>query len=401
MRELVELPDFLFRPITFGPVVFPFTLWELVMHLVLPAVGATLAIYLLFVVLRRLVRRLQLAQEVKDRVLSWVRRGTRIGWLLAIAGLGSRLLGAELVRWLGILLRIMNQPFYSSGGTEISAVTLILVIPVFYFAGWLSRMSRQMLEHGFVRRLNLDPARTFSILNVTRFVVMGLAVVIGLSVIGINLSSLAVLFGVLGIGLGFGLQQAVGDMFAGLIIIFSRPVKEGDRVLVEEIEGTVHQIKLLHTVINTVTHETIIIPNSKITGNPMHNYSYDDVSVLMCNTVQVSYRSDLDFVGEVLIGVAARNPWRLGEEPGRYRVWSFDDSGITVRLCTWIRDTNERVEAYSWTNLEIWRAFRDNGIEIPYPQMDLHVRSGLPPGRDKVPTVTEPSPTTEPSPETE
>jgi len=222
-------------------------------------------------------------------------------------------------------------------------------------------MSRQMLEHGFVRRLNLDPARTFSILNVTRFVVMGLAVVIGLSVIGINLSSLAVLFGVLGIGLGFGLQQAVGDMFAGLIIIFS----------------------------------------PKITGNPMHNYSYDDVSVLMCNTVQVSYGSDLDFVGEVLIGVAARNPWRLGEEPGRYRVWSFDDSGITVRLCTWIRDTNERVEAYSWTNLEIWRAFRDNGIEIPFPQMDLHVRSGLPPGRDKVPTVTEPSPTTEPSPETE
>jgi potassium efflux system protein len=390
MRELVELPDFLFRPITFSPVVMPFTLWELVVQFVLPALGATLALYLLFVVLRRLVRGLEIAPEVKDRVLRWVRRGTRIAWLLTFLGLGSRLLGAELVRWMGILLRIMNQPFYSSGGTEISAVTLILVIPVFYFAGWLSRISRQMLEHGFVRRLNLDPARTFSILNVTRFVVMGLAVVIGLSVIGINLSSLAVLFGVLGIGLGFGLQQAVGDMFAGLIIIFSRPVKEGDRVLVEEIEGTVHQIKLLHTVINTVTHETIIIPNSKITGNAMHNYSYDDVSVLMCNTVQVSYGSDLDAVGEVLLGVAARNPWRLGAEPGRYRVWSFDDSGITVRLCTWIRDTNERVEAYSWTNLEIWRAFRDNGIEIPFPQVDLHVRSGLPPAMHEEPRSPDP-----------
>jgi small-conductance mechanosensitive channel len=381
MLDFFELPPFLRANIVLGPVTFPFSPWELVMQFVVPALGVSAGLYLIAVILRRTFRRMQLADEAHRRIAHWVRRVLRIAWLLVLVGLGSRLLGAEVVRWTGVLLRIMNQPFYTSGSTEISFVTLILVIPVFYFAGWLSRVTRSMLERGLVRRLNLDSARAFSLLNVSRFAVMGLAVVVGLSIIGINLSSLAVLFGVLGIGVGFGLQQAVGDMFAGLIIIFSRPIKEGDRVLIDEIEGTVLQIKLLHTVVNTVTHETIIIPNSKITGNTMHNYSYDDVSILLCTPVQVSYRSDLDRVGEVLLEIAQRNPWAYEGRDHRYRVWSFDDSGITVKLCTWIRDAHERVPALSWTNLEIWRAFRDQGIEIPFPQVDLHVKD---PGRSSI-----------------
>ncbi len=374
MRQVFELPAFVHRPIDLGPLTLPFSLWELTTEFVLPSIGATVAVLVVFLLLRRLLRRLEIGEESRERFRRWLRRGARLLWLLVIVALGSRLLGAELVRWAGTVLRILNQPFFTSGNTEISAVTLILVIPVFYFAGWLSRATRRMLEHGLVRRFNLDPARSFSLLNVTRFAVMGIAVIVGLSVIGINLSSLAVLFGVLGIGVGFGLQAAVGDMFAGLIIIFARPIKEGDRVLVDDIEGTVHQIKLLHTVVNTITHETIIIPNSKITGNSMHNYSYDDVRIILCNTVQVSYGSDLDRVGEVLLEVARRNPWAVAGMKHRYQVWSFDDSGITVRLCTWIRDASERIPALSWTNLEIWRAFRDNGIEIPFPQMDLHVK---------------------------
>lgn len=378
MTALVEEhASFLTDPLTLGPLALPFTLWELLVEFLLPAAGLLLLLALVRLVLRRLLLRSALSEELRSRVRTWTRRGARTVWLLGLLGLGSRLLGAELARWTGMILRTLNQPFFTSGSTEISVVTLVLVIPVFYFAGWLSRLTRRMLEHGVVRRLSLDPARAFSVLNVTRFAVMGLTVIVGLSIIGINLSSLAVLFGVLGIGVGFGLQQAVGDMFAGLVIIFSRPIKEGDRVLVDDIEGTVHQIKLLHTVINTITHETIIIPNSTITGNSMHNYSYDDARIILCNTVQVSYGSDLDQVGRVLLEVAARNPWAIASMEHSYRVWSFDDSGITVRLCTWIGHASNRIQAFSWTNLEIWRAFRAHGIEIPFPQMDLHLKEAV------------------------
>ena len=375
MRAFLELPVFLTSPITLGTVTLPFSLWELVVGFALPLVGIAAALFLVNVLLRRLIRRADIRETTRERAIRWVRRGVRAGWLVALAGLSSRLVGAQLARWVATIFRVLNQPFFASGNTEISAVTLLLVIPVFYFAGWLSRLSRRLLQQNVFRRLNLDPARSFSFLNVTRFVVLGLTVVVGLSVIGIDLSSLAVLFGVLGIGVGFGLQDAVANMFAGLVIIFSRPIKEGDRVLVDDVEGSVQQIKILYTVVNTVTNETILIPNAKITGNPMHNYSYDDSRIILCNTVQVAYASDLDRVGEVLLDVARRNPWAVPGAEHRYQVWSFDESGITVRLCTWIANATDRIPAFSWTNLEIWRAFRDAEIVIPFPQMDLHVKS--------------------------
>lgn len=376
MSAIFELPPFLTTPVDVGPISLPFTLLELMLAFLLPMVGITVGLYLLSLAVRRIVRRAPVTDETRTRILRWVRRSARVVWLGSLLILAGRLLGAEMVRWIGATLRILSQPFYTSGSTEISVVTLVMVIPVFYLAGWLSRAARHTLERGVLRRLNLDPARQFSLLSAVRVVVMGLTIVIGLSIIGINLSSLAVLFGVLGIGVGFGLQESVANMFSGVVIMFSRPIKEGDRVLVEEIEGTVQHIKLLHTVVNTITNETIIIPNSKITGNAMHNYSYDDVSIIVCNPVQVSYASDLDRVGEVLMSVARRNPYARSDRQARYHVWSFDDSGITVRLCTWINDARDRIIAFSWTNLEMWRAFRDNGIEIPFPQLDLHVKNG-------------------------
>ena len=127
-------------------------------------------------------------------------------------------------------------------------------------------------------------------------------------------------------------------------------IKEGDRIQVGNLEGDVQAIKFMHTVVNTVTNETIIIPNSQITETTVHNYSYDDPSIIVCNTVQVSYGSDLDRVGEVLLEVAGRNPYAVAGARHRYQVWSFDDSGITVRICVVIRKAVERVPAFSWTN---------------------------------------------------
>lgn len=374
MRELFVLPSATFLPLQIGDVVLPFTPVELLLQLVLPVVGVTVVIALLRRGVARGVARLPLAPTGQQNLQRWLRRGLHIAGGTINVLLLARLFGAELLRWLGVVYRVLNEPFFTSGATAISLVTIVLVFPVFYLAGWIARMTQRTVERNIVDRLNLDMTRRFTLLSVLRFFVLGVAVVVGLSMIGINLSSLTVIFGVLGIGLGFGLQEVVGNAFAGIVIIFTNPIKEGDRILVGEIEGTVQQIRLIQTIVDTVTHETLIIPNSKITGNLMHNYSYSDISIIICNTVQVSYRSDLDRVGEVLSAVARRNPWAIPHEEPRYRVASFDDSGITVRICTWITDARERMAATSWNNLEIWRAFRDEGIEIPYPQLDLHVK---------------------------
>jgi small-conductance mechanosensitive channel len=207
-----------------------------------------------------------------------------------------------------------------------------------------------------------------------RYAVIALVTVIGLSIVGINLSSLAVIFGVLGLGVGFGLQGVVANFFAGLVIILSRPIKEGDRVHINELEGDVRRIRLLYSVVNTITNETLIIPNREVVENVVHNQSYEDPSIILFTDVQVSYRADLDRAKQVLLEVGDRCTFRIAGRDPRVLFRSFDDSGITVTLAVPIRTAVERHQARSEMVMEIWRAFRDAGVEIPFPQMDLHVK---------------------------
>ncbi|MEW5816882.1 MAG: mechanosensitive ion channel domain-containing protein, partial [Spirochaetota bacterium] len=222
------------------------------------------------------------------------------------------------------------MPFFVSGSTRISFVTLILTIPVLYAANWLGKHIRTFFEKSVLDRLSLDESKKFSISSLVRYGLMILFVIIGLSIIGIDLSSLAVIFGMLGIGLGFGLQNVISNFFAGIVIILSRPIIEGDRILVKQYEGTVVKIKLNSTIINTLTNETIIIPNSRIIGENVYNYSYQDKRIIISNRVQVSYSSNLDKVLGLLVDVGLRNPCTVKDTEPIARVESFGDSGIDM-----------------------------------------------------------------------
>jgi potassium efflux system protein len=131
----------------------------------------------------------------------------------------------------------------------------------------------------------------------------------------------------------------------------------------------------MNTELITFENETLIIPNSKLTGGIIHNYSYKDRSVVIINNVDVSYNSNLDEVITILKEVASRNPWLRTGSDILVRVKTFADSGISMQLRTWIMDVEVRAEAQSWTNLEIWRAFKRHNVEIPFPQRVVHQRT--------------------------
>lgn len=390
MEWIDPINRFLSSKPSVGDAALPFTVSEGVLGFLVPVALLLLAGRLGKKFLRRGLARTSWNEESRRRVLQWARRIYRgITAILLLAFLGG-LFGAEIFAFLGSALSVLREPFFTAGNTRISVVTLLLLIPVFYAAARLGRVARRVSDHALRDRLALDPARRFSISSLVSYGVMGLVVLVGLSMVGIDLSTLAVMFGVLGIGLGFGLQSAVANFFAGLLIIFTRPIKEGDFILVNDYEGKVEHIRLISTVINTLTNETIILPNSQIVDNSVHNYSFDDISIWVCAPVQVSYSSDLDQVREVLQGVARANPYAKEGSEGVVLFRSFDDSGITVRLCNDIRDAREKNRANSWMVLEIWRAFKAAGIEIPFPQRDVHVKS-LPESReDSSTTVTAP-----------
>lgn len=377
MNQLLETPlHVLTTPLTFRDLGVSLSLLQVIVQVALPLAAIYFGYRLLRAIARRVLTVAHADDQVRHGVLRWLQHVFVALFPLLVIAYAGRLVGAEIFTLLGRVIAILNEPFFESGTTRLSVVTLLLLIPVFAFASWASYLAKQAVESRFLARIGLDPAHRFSIASLVRYAVLIIVMVIGFSMVGINLSSLAVMLGVLGIGIGFGLQGVVANFFAGIVIILTRPIKEGDRILVHDYEGTVSQIRIISTVINTLTNETIIVPNSELVNRYIHNYSYEDISIIVVNWVQVSYGSNLDRVGEVLRDVALANPYRIEDREPRVFYRSFDDSGISVSVSTWIRDARERLFASSWTNLEIWRTFKKNGIEIPFPQRDLHLRSG-------------------------
>ncbi len=158
-----------------------------------------------------------------------------------------------------------------------------------------------------------------------------LVFLIGASVVGFDLSTFGVIFGVLGIGIGFGLQTLVADFFSGITLISMSLIKEGDRINVSGFDGIITNIRLVNIELNTFENETIIIPNRLLTGGAFRNYSHNDRRIIIVNEVNVSYGSDIDKVIGVLNDVGLSNPWAIKESGPVVRVRTpfSSDSGRT------------------------------------------------------------------------
>ncbi len=369
------LSELIRAPIVLGGEVLPISPFDLIVQFVIPVLLVTALYRGAMVLYRGALDRLKLTAGPQEKALRVGRRALRVILLLLLIGITARIFGAEVWSYLARAFGYLREPFFVAGNTQVSLLTVLAFIPVLYLASWASHWSKQFIESRVLDRLELDPSQRFSLSAALRYAVMAIVVVVGLSMLGVDLSSLGVFFGVLGIGLGFGLQTTVANVFSGLVIILTRPIKEGDRIEVNDYEGTVIQIRLISTVVNTLTNETLIIPNQQIVNSAMHNYSYEDRSIKVRNVVEVAYGSDLDKVHQVMVSVGRANPYRIPEHEPLLFFRSFNDSGIEVMLSTWIRDTTEKYFAISWNNLEIWRAFKCNGIEIPFPQRDLHFKA--------------------------
>jgi len=366
---------FISSPLQIGGISFSFSPLQALLRFFLPLLLLfTLYKLFLFLIKRLILNPLKIEEELKKRVFKRIRLLFRIAVFAMLLFLVLSFFEAEIQSYVVIVWDILNSPFFTAGSSKISIITIILTIPIFYLASWLAKISRKFMDTAILSKLSVSSEMRFTISALIRYGIMVLTILVGLSIIGINLSSLAVLFGVLGIGLGFGLQNTVANFMAGLIIIFERPIKEGDRILVNNMEGDVVHIRLRSTIINTLTNETIIVPNNQLVGNSIHNYSYQDRRIIVINSVQVAYESDLDLIEKVLLEMVEKSPYALKDPRAEVKIMAFEDSGILVELWSWIGEATQKLAAKAWNNLEIWRSFKNAGITIPFPQVDLHVK---------------------------
>jgi potassium efflux system protein len=362
-----------------------FTVLDIVVKILVPLIVAVVLYKLILFLLKKIVyRKTRLGEEVKERILRSFRLLLRILFLIIVTVLLLNFLGPGIVRFTTVVWTVLTTPFITAGDTRITIVTVLLALPVFYVATWISRLTKRFIDSSILQRLTIAEETKFTISILIRNGVLIVAVLVGFSMIGINLSSLVIVFGALGIGIGFGLQGVVSDFISGFVLIFERPIKEGDRIQVGEMEGEVVQIRLRSTVINTLTNETIIVPNGGLVRDNIHNYSYLDERIILTNRVQVHYGTDLQRARDVLLTVNLENPYVIENPPPEVRVLEFQDSGILMELRTWIKRATTKYQALAWINFQIWRRFKEEGIQIPYPQRDVYLKE-VPGGTASIP----------------
>jgi small-conductance mechanosensitive channel len=203
------------------------------------------------------------------------------------------------------------------------------------------------------------------------------AVVIALPAVGIDVTVLSVFGGMLGVGIGFGLQKIASNYVSGFIILMDRSVSIGDVITVEQHTGQLTKMTARYVVVRSTRGTEALIPNDTIVTTTVVNHSYTDRQVQLALPVQVSYRSDLDEVVATLKGAAESHPRVLKAPAPNVSVVAFADSGIQVELAVWFDDPDAGVGALrSDLYFKIWREFRARGIEVPYPQREVRILGG-------------------------
>jgi small-conductance mechanosensitive channel len=210
--------------------------------------------------------------------------------------------------------------------------------------------------------------------RLARAVLIVLAVLIGLPLVGIDLTTLSVFGGALGVGLGFGLQKIAANYVSGFIILLDRSIRIGDLISVGTDRGQVTRITTRYTVIKGMSGVEAIVPNETLVGSVVQNESYTDTRVRLALPVQVAYGTDLEQAMSIMAEAAVAQKRVLADPPAKAFVMAFADSGINLELGFWVGDPEEGTQQLrSDINLAIWHAFQTAGIEIPFPQREVRI----------------------------
>lgn len=271
---------------------------------------------------------------------------------------------------------VFTKPLFQLGQTWISLATIVEFLIVITLVMLLSRLVRHLLRTRVLARTKLDLGQQYAIARIVSYIVLVLGLLIGVETVGVNLSSLAVIAGALGVGIGFGLQNIVSNFVSGLIILAERPIQIGDRVdLGNNTVGKVVRIGARATHVLTNDNIMIIVPNSEFISGRVVNWTHIDPRVRLRLNVGVGYKSDPHLVEKLLLEIAEANPNVLKNPPPTVVFKEFGESSLNFELRVWAGDMAHRPGSLeSQLNFAIWDKFKQHGIEIPFPQRDLHLK---------------------------
>jgi small-conductance mechanosensitive channel len=264
---------------------------------------------------------------------------------------------------------------FNFGETRISA---LLTLRVIFLSGlyillalWVAGLVDSQLQ----KSVHINPSMKVGLSKVNKVLLLTVAVLAALTEAGLNLSSLTIFGGALGVGLGFGLQKIVSNFISGFILLGDRSIKPGDIITIGDNFGWVRELRARYIVVRNRDGVETLIPNENLVTTDVINWSYSDRKVRLRIPVQVSYDDDPEQAMQLMEAAALECPRVLRDPTPACRLLEFADSGIALELRVWFTDPQKGVgNIRSDVNVAIWRAFKEAGITIPYPQRDVHLR---------------------------
>ena len=338
---------------------------------------------------RRLFDRLGIPQNLRNRLLALlflVLLIFGIGLAFRFAGISTGFFSKLFDYPLTDLFQPPRKPEDTEATGDVAKLTLarlfygfVIVFGMFILSKYIQWVLRRQVLQAF----QIAEHTQFILLRFLHFSLIIIGVIISLSTVGVSFTSLALIFGGLSIGIGFGLQNIAANLISGFILIFERPIKIGDLVEIMDVNifGRVGSINLRSTVIIALDEKEIIVPNSQLITESVHNLTHDNLWFRLRIQVGVSYSSDVETVKKALLEVAHAHP-DIIKEPNPempninapfIRFTDFGNSSLNFELLAWIPDCFQRFDIASDLHFMIWEKFKAYDIKIPFPQRDVHL----------------------------
>ncbi len=273
-------------------------------------------------------------------------------------------------------MHLLDSLALDFGEVRLSLLGLLRAVIVFIVAFEAAVVIGRFLEGRIRASAQLSPTVQILMLNGSRITLYAAAGLMALASMGISLTSLAVLGGALGVGIGFGLQKIFSNLISGVILLLDKSIKPGDIIEVGDVTGTIASINARYSLIETVDGKEVLIPNEELISGRVTNWTRSNMDVRLTVEVGVSYASDIRQAMRLMEQAAGEHPRVLQKPAPRCMVLRFGESSVDLMLGAWINDPDNGVmPAKSDLMLRIWDLFKAHGIEIPFPQRDVNIRS--------------------------
>jgi small-conductance mechanosensitive channel len=331
---------------------------------------------------RKLRRLLGLTPEGHITGFFWFRLLVNLGWwsLLMLLLIFIWDLSASMVEE----IRVIFTSGFTLGSLQIIPARIVFALVSLGVLVTLSAWFQGQMRRRWAKSMPMERGAREAMVTMVGYIGVAIAILVALGITGIDYSHLAIIAGALSLGIGFGLQNIVNNFVSGLILLFERPIKTGDWVVVGNTEGYVKRIRIRATQIQTFDQADVIVPNSELISGQVTNWMLHDPRGRARIPVGVAYGSDTSKVKEILLKVASEHPSIItdGSSPGPKVLFrQFGDSSLDFELRCFISNIDERLSVVSDLNFAIDAAFREQGIEIPFPQRDVHIKGA--PSADK------------------